>query len=184
MFRGSRMFKLVLVVLLLSDDTSLSEHSSRISSTVFRILHPYFGALLFPVYPAACAAGCSLLTCNNDCTKHTAYDVVALGLRPSSPIAKLSYRLTSQVRPSPRQLPAHLGSTVNTSGPECGCPAATGSGCDQIMTAPSPHCTSSAISRDRRSSAISVCTKGWAATLKRHCCSRRCLDGCRQNYFT
>ena len=23
-----------------------------------------------------------------------------------------------------------------------------------------------------------------AATLKRHCCSRRCLDGCRQNYFT
>jgi hypothetical protein len=32
------MFKLVLVVLLLSDDTSLSEHSSRISYTVFRIL--------------------------------------------------------------------------------------------------------------------------------------------------
>ena len=57
------MFKLVLVVLLLSDDTSLSEHSSRISYTVFRILHPYFGVLLFPVYPAACAAGCSLLTC-------------------------------------------------------------------------------------------------------------------------
>ena len=33
---------------------------------------------------------CRLFTpnmCNNDCTKHTAYDVVALGLRPSSPIA-------------------------------------------------------------------------------------------------
>ena len=36
-----------------SDDTSLSEHSSRISYTVFRILHPYFGVLLFLVYPAA-----------------------------------------------------------------------------------------------------------------------------------
>ena len=39
-----------------SDDTSLSEHSSRISNTMFRSLHPYFGVLLFPVYPAACVA--------------------------------------------------------------------------------------------------------------------------------
>ena len=30
---------------------------------------------------------CRLFTPNNDCTKRTAYDVVALGLRPSSPIA-------------------------------------------------------------------------------------------------
>ena len=89
------MFKLVLVVLLLSDDTSLSEHSSRISYTVFRILHPYFGVLLFPVYPAACAAGCSLLTTTAQNARLMMWWLLAFAQAHPSPHGILSKKYVS-----------------------------------------------------------------------------------------
>ena len=78
-----------------SDDTSLSEHSSRISNTMFRSLHPYFGVLLFPVYPAACAAGCSLLTTTAQNARLMMWWLLAFAQAHPSPHGILSKKYVS-----------------------------------------------------------------------------------------